>query len=98
MSKIRKLYGLVPAFIVMGAMTACATVGTNDAKTTAGVQAALNQHPELGAPGSIDVQTFDHVVYLNGMVSLGLQSREAEQVALQQPGVAQVANLLAISK
>lgn len=98
MSKLRKLYGLAPAFIVMGAMTACATVGTNDAKTTAHVQAALNQHPELGAPGSIEVQTFDHVVYLNGMVSQGMQSREAQQVALQQPGVMQVQNLLAVSK
>jgi osmotically-inducible protein OsmY len=98
MSKIQKLYGLVPTFIVMGAMTACATVGTNDAQTSANVQAALNQHPELGAPGSIDVQTFDHVVYLHGIVSQGMQGQEAEQVALQQPGVSQVQNLLAASK
>jgi osmotically-inducible protein OsmY len=98
MSKIQRLYGLAPAFIVMGAMTACATVGSNDPKTTANVQAALNQHAELGAPGSIDVQTFDHVVYLHGMVSQGMEGREAEQVALQQPGVARVENLLAVSK
>jgi osmotically-inducible protein OsmY len=98
MSKIRKLYGLAPTFIVMGALTACATVGTNDPQTTASVQAALNQHSELGAPGSIEVQTFDHVVYLHGMVSQGMEGREAEQVALQQPGVVQVQNLLAVSK
>jgi osmotically-inducible protein OsmY len=98
MNKIQKLYGLAPTFIVMGAMTACASLGTNDAKTSANVQAAIDQHPALGAPGSINVQTFDRVVYLHGMVSQGLESREAEQVALQQPGVAQVQNLLAVSK
>lgn len=98
MSKIQKFYGLAPTFIVMGAMTACASLGTNDAKTSANVQGAIDQHPDLGAPSSIKVQTFDRVVYLHGMVSEGLQSREAEQVALQQPGVAQVQNLLAVSK
>jgi osmotically-inducible protein OsmY len=98
MSKIQKLYGLAPALIVMGAMTACATVGANDAKTSATVQAALNEHSELGAPGSINVQTVDNVVYLHGIVSLGLDGREAEQVALQQPGVVHVQNLLGISK
>jgi osmotically-inducible protein OsmY len=98
MSKIRKLYAPATTFMVMAALTACATVGTNDAKTNANVQAAFNQHSELGAPGTIEVQTFAHVVYLHGMVSQGMQGREAEQVALQQPGVVQVRNLLAASK
>jgi osmotically-inducible protein OsmY len=52
----------------------------------------------LGAPDSIQVQTIDHIVYLHGMVSEGLQGREAEAIAQQTPGVARVVNLLAVSK
>jgi osmotically-inducible protein OsmY len=104
MSKLRKLYVLVPAVILGSALTGCATYGkygsdsASDAKVTANIQTAINQHPELGEPDSIQVQTIDHVVYLNGMVSEGLQSREAEAVAQQTPGVARVVNLLAVSK
>ena len=104
MSKLRKLYGLLPAVTLGSALAGCATYGwygsnsASDAKVTTNVQAAINQHPELGEPDAIRVETIDHVVYLNGIVSQGLQSREAEAVAQQTPGVARVVNLLAVDK
>jgi osmotically-inducible protein OsmY len=45
-----------------------------------------------------NTRTIDHIVYLHGMVSEGLQGREAEAIAQQTPGVARVVNLLAVSK
>jgi osmotically-inducible protein OsmY len=71
----------------MSALGGCATYGkygsdsTSDAKVTANVQAAIGQNGALGALDSIQVQTIDHIVYLHGMVSEGLQSRKAEAVA-----------------
>jgi len=65
---------------------------------TTNVQTAIDQHPGLAMPDSIQVQTIDQVVYLSGIVSEGLQSREAEVVAQQTPGVARVVNELAVSK
>jgi osmotically-inducible protein OsmY len=104
MRKPLKLYGLVPVVILGSALAGCATYGkqasdsAGDAKVTANVQTAISQHPGLAIPDSINVQTIDHVVYLNGIVSEGLQSREAEAVAQQTPGVVRVVNQLALSK
>jgi osmotically-inducible protein OsmY len=100
---LRKLYGLASALILTGTMAGCATYGSGintsagDAKTTANVQALLDRHPELGA-NSISVQTVDRVVYLNGMASTGLESREAASVAGEVPGVTRVVNLIAVSR
>jgi osmotically-inducible protein OsmY len=92
------------AIILAGALPGCATyskcgVGgcAGDAKITADVRALIDQHPELGPPHSIDVQTFDHVVYLNGLVSDGMDIRTAESVALKAPGVTKVVNSLAVA-
>jgi osmotically-inducible protein OsmY len=104
MRKPLKPCGLVPAVILGSALAGCATYGKyasdteSDAKVTANVQTAISRHPELAAPDSIQVQTIDHVVYLNGIVSEGLQSREAEAVAQQTAGVGRVVNQLAVSK
>lgn len=104
MSKIRKFHRLAPALILVGALAGCATYGKygsdspSDAKVAANVQTAINRSRGLGAPDSIQVQTVDHVVYLDGMVSEGLQSREAETIAQQTPGVTRVVNLIAVSK
>jgi osmotically-inducible protein OsmY len=68
-----------------------------DADVTANVQALFDQHPELGPPNSIDVQTLDHVVYLNGMVAAGLQRQEAESVALEASGVTRVESSIAVT-
>jgi osmotically-inducible protein OsmY len=103
-SHLRKLYGLASGFILTGALVGCATYGkcgfegcAGDSNVTAKVQALFDQHPDLGPPNSIHVQTLDHVVYLNGMVAVGLESREAESVALDAPGVTRVVNSISVT-
>jgi osmotically-inducible protein OsmY len=98
MNMPKSLYALTGALILVGVLPGCATTGADDAKITANVQAQLAQHPDLGAPNSLDVQTQDHVVYLNGIVSTGLQRNYAESVASQTADVVKVQNLVSITK
>jgi osmotically-inducible protein OsmY len=104
-SQLRKLGVLASAFILAGALAGCATYGkcgiegcASDAKTTANVKSLFDQHPELGPPGSIDVQTVDHVVYLNGLVASGFERRTAVSLAQGTPGVTKVVNTLAVDR
>jgi len=92
---MRKIYGLTPAIILVGSIAGCATA-PGDAEETTNVRAQLSEHAELGPPNSIEVRTVNHVVYLNGIVSQGLQSSEAEAVAQSTPGVSKVVNSLAV--
>lgn len=103
-SYVRKLHGFASVFILTCTAAGCATYEKcglegcpGDANVTANVQALFDQHPELGPPNSIDVQTLDHVVYLNGMVAAGLQRQEAESVALEASGATQVVNSIAVT-
>ena len=68
-----------------------------DAKITAEVSTALNQHPELEGANSIYVQTLDREVYLNGLVDTPFQRQTAESIALRTPGVAGVVNMIAVN-
>jgi osmotically-inducible protein OsmY len=93
------------AAIFAGTLQGCATYKdcgfggcAGDAQITANVQTLFNQHPELGPPSSIQVQTLDHVVYLDGFVAAGLESSTAESVAHQAPGVTRVVNTIAVSR
>ena len=102
-SQLRKLCGLASAFIVAGVLAGCATNGkcgiegcAGDANVTANVQSLFDQHPELGPPGSINVQTVDHVVYLNGLVASGFERRTAVSLAQGTPGVTRVVNTIAV--
>jgi osmotically-inducible protein OsmY len=103
-SHLRVFCRFASVFILTCAAAGCATYEKcgfegcpGDAKVTANVQAQLHQHPDLGPPDSITVQTLDHVVYLNGMVGAGLQSQEAESVTLRTPGVTRVENSIAVT-
>ena len=103
-SHLLKLCRFASLFILTCAAAGCATYEKcgfegcpGDARLTANVQAELDRHPELGPPNSIDLQTLDHVVYLNGMVGTGLQKEEAESVARATPGVTQVVNSIAVT-
>jgi osmotically-inducible protein OsmY len=98
MNTPKSLYALTGVLILVGVLPGCATYGPGDAKITANVRAQLDQHPELGGPNSIAVQTQDRVVYLNGIVSTGLQRNIAESVAYQTADVAKVQNLVSITK
>jgi osmotically-inducible protein OsmY len=103
-SPIRKLCGWAPGFILAGALAGCATYDkcglegcAGDAQVTQNVQTLFDHHPALGPPNSIQVQTLNHVVYLNGTVGEGLQSSEAESVALGAPGVTRVVNSISVT-
>jgi osmotically-inducible protein OsmY len=98
-----------PRFAFAGILTLAAALGgcatfekcgsaacRDDAAITANVQAQLNQSPDLGAPYSIRAQTIDHVVYLNGLVDVGVEKRQAAAQVQQVAGVTQVVNDIAV--
>jgi osmotically-inducible protein OsmY len=97
MSKLKALYSLASVFIVAGALNGCATASPGDEKITANVETSIDQHPDLGPPGAIQVQTQDHVVYLNGMVADGLERETAESIARQTPDVTKVVDSVAVA-
>ena len=104
MTTRKPIYTIALACLLGAALSGCADfragetpVRTADANITADVEAQLNQLPNLGPPGSIAVQTVDHVVYLNGTVDGGLQKRIAGSVAMQASGVTNVVNNIAVS-
>ena len=93
------------ALFFAGALAGCATYSNcgfagcpDDAKMTANVEAELGKHSELEAPNLLHVQTLNHVVYLTGDVSSGLQSRIAASVATRVKGVSRVENSISIDK
>lgn len=67
-----------------------------DAAITAEVRALLDQHPELGPPNQVYVQTLDRVVYLTGQVATGLQREIADSAAHDPPGVRQVIDTISL--
>jgi osmotically-inducible protein OsmY len=104
MTIVKPIYAIALASILTAAVSGCADFRPNgtqssaaDENITADAEARLNQMPDLGPPGSIVTQTRDHVVYLDGMVEVGLEKRIAESVAMQVPGVTSVVNDIAVS-
>ena len=98
-------YSTLILFSLSGPLAGCSSYGKcaggacgGDAAITKNVQTLLDQHPELGAPHSVEVQTIDRVVYLDGFVNTGLERRIAESVASQTPGVLKIVNLIAVQK
>jgi osmotically-inducible protein OsmY len=90
--------------VLAGALPGCAAYrkcGFNgcpgDAEITAEVRALFHQHPILEPPNPIEVQTLDHVVYLNGLVDTDLQRQTAESLAREIKGVAKVVNSIGLS-
>jgi osmotically-inducible protein OsmY len=101
MNNPRPLQALAFTLILSGALSGCATFGKcdsdncrDDAKITSEVQTLLDSHPELGDPPSIQVQTRDRVVYLNGQLADVAQA-DAASLAAQVPGVDGVVNSIA---
>jgi osmotically-inducible protein OsmY len=87
--------------ILSGMVSACAVERASsleDARTTADVQSAIAQHPDLGPPNQIYVQSRDHVVYLSGLVDTGLATRTANDVARQVPGVSRVVSTVSVDQ
>jgi osmotically-inducible protein OsmY len=101
----KQVYSTVFLFLLSSALAGCSSYGKCaggvcgvDAAITKNVQTLLDQHAELGSPRSIEVQTLDRVVYLNGIVNNGLEREIAESVALQTPGVLKIVNSIAVRK
>jgi osmotically-inducible protein OsmY len=103
MRNLKPLFALACAVVLVGALSGCATDQSSagkmtDRKITATVEATINQHPDVGPPDSVRVQTVDHVVYLSGFVSTGLMKQTAEDLARQTPGVTRIENNIAVTK
>ncbi len=101
-SKLR--FGFPLAIVLATASAAAVAHGTcessgcsGDAKITTKVQTLLDRHPDLGAPGSVTVQTRAGVVYLYGEVSTGLERESAESLAEETPGVVRVVDSIFVS-
>jgi len=97
MSRLKPIFTFAFASVVAGVIAGCAELRPNgpesaipDAKITADAQARLDLMADLGPPGSIRVQTWDDVVFLNGVVDGGLAKRNAEATVREVPGVQQV--------
>jgi hypothetical protein len=105
MTRSKPLYAFIAPLFLAAALSSCAAFDKcgfsgclGDAQITANVQARFHKHPELEAPDQVYVQTLNHVVYLSGEVSSGLQSRIAESVAMQVKGVDRVDNSIGLTK
>ena len=91
------------ALTLAGALSGCAVYAKcgsggcpGDAEVTSEVRALFSEYPVL-APGSVDVHTWDHVVYLYGLVNTEMERRMAESVAGEAAGAQRVVNLLGVN-
>jgi len=103
MTKSTRLYALTLTWLLAAALSGCVGFGkcdpatcTGDKKITADVYAMIKEHREFGAPGSIRVQTFSGVVYLNGLVETDFERRSAESLVMQVANVKDVVNSLEV--
>jgi osmotically-inducible protein OsmY len=98
------VYALAFILVLIGALPGCAAYKKcgfggcpGDAEITAQVRALFDQHPALKPPNLLEVQTLDHVVYLNGVVDTDLERQMAESVAHEAKGVTKVVNSIGLS-
>ena len=99
----KKIFAFVAALTVAAALPGCALFPQSsnpvvDQRITADVETRFEQHAELEAPNLLNVQTINRVVYLNGLVSTGLQRRDAELAVNQVEGVDKVINSIAVTR
>jgi osmotically-inducible protein OsmY len=102
-SKLR--FGFPLALVLATASAAAVANGTcddgkcsGDAQLKSTIQRSLDQHPALGPPHSIKVQTRAGVVYLYGQVAEGLQRDTAESIAQRTPGAGRVVDSIYVSR
>ena len=98
----KTILAVVAALTAVAALPGCAMFplssnATVDHAITADVETKFGQNAELQAPNLLNVQTINRVVYLNGLVSTGLQRTDAESVANQVQGVDKVVDSIAVA-
>ena len=103
MGKGNFFFAAMLAMSASGALCGCAVYNkcglsgcTGDAAITANVREVLDAHAEFGPPGSLGVQTLDHVVYLGGLVNTDTNREFAQSLAMQAPDVKRVINSIGI--
>jgi osmotically-inducible protein OsmY len=103
MKRINQRYALPMTLFLSGAFTGCATHPAcdapgckDDAAISAEVRSLLKERAALDA-SSVDVQTWNHVVYLYGIVDTEYQWQEAQAVAMDATDAVRVVNLLGVN-
>jgi len=99
----KKIFAFVTALSVAAALPGCALFPRSsnpvvDQKITTDVETRLGQNADLEAPNQLSVQTINGTVYLNGLVSTGLQRRDAELATNQVQGVDKVVSSIAVAR
>jgi osmotically-inducible protein OsmY len=102
MSTSKRPYSLIGAFVLAGALSACAIFPkssnpTADKAITTDLQTRFAQDGEYISPNEFDIQTVNGIVYLNGRVRTGLQKRRAEDIASNNENVVKVVNNLSVT-
>jgi osmotically-inducible protein OsmY len=94
---------LLAVAAIVTSLAGCAGIGRcgiegcpEDRSISAEVRALLDEHPELGTPNVVRVQTIDRVVYLRGLVGTPYQKRLAEAIASQADGAARIVNTIGV--
>jgi osmotically-inducible protein OsmY len=97
------IFAVIGGSILLSDLYGCATFDkcgfagcAGDAQTTANVEAQFRQHADLSAPNLLNVQTLDHVVYLSGLVSSGLQRDDAEEAAREASDGARIVDTISV--
>ena len=99
-----RICAAIGGLILLSDLSGCATFDKcgfggcpGDAKITANVQAQFRQDADLGPPNLLNVETLDHVVYLSGLVSSGLQRADAEEAARQAGDGARIVDSISVT-
>jgi BON domain-containing protein len=105
-SRSAQLCLLASALVLTSLLCGCAAYGSyrkcghrecpGDAQITAEVRALLDQHPELGPPNQVYVQTLNQIVYLSGEVATDLQRDTADALAGQVAGARRVVDIIGL--
>ena len=103
MNRPRKLWALFLA-ATLSAGSGCAVYEKcgfggcpGDAEITGEVRARFEQHPSIGPPNLLGIQTLDKVVYLTGIFDTDYQRKLATSVAAETPGVVKVVNSIGLT-
>jgi osmotically-inducible protein OsmY len=93
-----KSFKPVTCALLLGALLIGCATSNRDEKITANVRTAIDQNPDLGPPGAIQVQTRNGVVYLSGLVDSSLSGENVVSVAHGVNGVTDVVSNVSVDR